>query len=754
MITKIKIKNWKSYLDEEFNFSRGVNVLLGEMGSGKSSAMDAICFCFFGTIPAIQSRSIKLENLVRRVPEKARSAELELEFVHNGSTYTIRREINKGRSTASLRKDGKLLESPNPARVNELLAEILKIDYELFSRAIYSEQNNIDYFLNLSPADRKRRMDELLKLDRFENARKNGTTLLNDLERTYKVYHGEVERLQSMRVEEAHSKIVKEISEINDVIKNLLGKIKEAEARKGVIEKKIAAEEEKKKKYDELNIRKVELNAKIESIRQEKDKLGAPEMGEEEAVKVFEEMKLKKREFEIKRAYLSELRGESISYKKRLGLLESEISALEGKLKEVPEFNFLADKLKNSELEMKKLEERIAHLNAEQSNLKNAISSLEKSGVRCEVCDSILEESKKEGILKEKKNRFEEIASVISELSNKKISLEEEIERMRKMEVEVAKIEGMKENLENKKTEFGQIKELLAKINFEISELERIYGDKELGILEERIKNAERHAKYFELEKSEKSLVEELNKVVDELDLLKFSEEHLKNMRNEEYGIKAEIMQIKEKISAEERILNEKEERRKELEKFKSELSNLREKLRVFENARNFMGKFLKALEITQVQLREKFLEDVNSVMSELWPRIYPYEDLNSIKLDPNNYGLMLRNTRGEWINANSEVSGGERQCAALTLRVAYSLILAPQFRMLILDEPTHNLDSKAIEELADTLRNGVSGLLDQLFLITHEERLESAATGKIYRLRKKETSSGLTEVEEAFSRT
>jgi DNA repair exonuclease SbcCD ATPase subunit len=135
--------------------------------------------------------------------------------------------------------------------------------------------------------------------------------------------------------------------------------------------------------------------------------------------------------------------------------------------------------------------------------------------------------------------------------------------------------------------------------------------------------------------------------------------------------------------------------------------------------------------------------------MEDIWSRIYPYNDLLSIKLDPLSYGIFLKNVKNEWVNANSEVSGGERQCAALALRIALSLLLAPQFRILILDEPTHNLDSRAIEDLADTIRNGVSGLLDQMFLITHEERLESAATGKIYRLRKKGTASGLTEVEE-----
>jgi len=68
----------------------------------------------------------------------------------------------------------------------------------------------------------------------------------------------------------------------------------------------------------------------------------------------------------------------------------------------------------------------------------------------------------------------------------------------------------------------------------------------------------------------------------------------------------------------------------------------------------------------------------------------------------------------------------------------------------MILDEPTHNLDARAIDDLATTLRMNVAELVDQLFLITHEEQLESAVTGSLYKLGKKGTGHGLTEVEEA----
>jgi DNA repair exonuclease SbcCD ATPase subunit len=57
-----------------------------------------------------------------------------------------------------------------------------------------------------------------------------------------------------------------------------------------------------------------------------------------------------------------------------------------------------------------------------------------------------------------------------------------------------------------------------------------------------------------------------------------------------------------------------------------------------------------------------------------------------------------------------------------------------------VLDEPTHNLDSEGIQELAVALRERIPEVVKQVLLITHEERLEAAVSGYLYRfIRNKE---------------
>jgi len=147
--------------------------------------------------------------------------------------------------------------------------------------------------------------------------------------------------------------------------------------------------------------------------------------------------------------------------------------------------------------------------------------------------------------------------------------------------------------------------------------------------------------------------------------------------------------------------------------------------------------------------MRRRFVSRANDVMQTVWDRVYPYDDYSSIRLRAGaDYVLEIKDDRGDWFSVEGEVSGGERHTAALSLRIALSLVLAPGLKLLILDEPTHNLDSRAIDDLAETMRANVADLVDQLFVITHDEQLETAVTASLYHLRKKDTDHGLTEIE------
>ncbi len=163
------------------------------------------------------------------------------------------------------------------------------------------------------------------------------------------------------------------------------------------------------------------------------------------------------------------------------------------------------------------------------------------------------------------------------------------------------------------------------------------------------------------------------------------------------------------------------------------------------------LGVFSSALVNTQQQLREGVVEAINAALTELWPALYPYQDftLAKVLVQDNDYVLTLRERSGAWIPAESTLSGGERSAAALALRMAIAFVLTRQLSWIILDEPTHNLDSKSVASLSSLLRERLPGLVDQVFVITHSPEIERAATGSLYVMNRQKDEDGATFPEE-----
>jgi DNA repair exonuclease SbcCD ATPase subunit len=112
-------------------------------------------------------------------------------------------------------------------------------------------------------------------------------------------------------------------------------------------------------------------------------------------------------------------------------------------------------------------------------------------------------------------------------------------------------------------------------------------------------------------------------------------------------------------------------------------------------------------------------------------------------------YTLQLRDHVGNWIPVEGIASGGERTDACLALRIAFAMVLAPNLKWIVFDEPTHNLDSQGIEELAKVMRERLPEIVRQILLITHEERLEGAVSGYLYRFYRNKAVNEPTRVEQ-----
>lgn len=678
MIKTVKLKNWKTHADSSFEFGRGTNVLVGSMGSGKSSVMQGICFALFGTFPALQSRRIALPEVIQNKPREADEAGVQLQFDYAGKKYRVERMIKrKGSSEAKIWCDGKMIAGPKPRDVNAAVEKAIEINYNLFSRAVYSEQNEIDYFLRLSPSDRKAKFDELLDLQRYERVRANAVTALN--------------RLKVMANDKrnwlAEQKAGLDRGEEETILKRAGEKQAENEGLSREIAKKEKGLQEKEKEVKELEGEEI-------AFRNQKEELAEKKAAFQQLQKSVEEIR---RESGGKK--LQEIEAEEKGVLKQISAKEKAIEK--------------AKKEEESETERKSGFGKVAAINEKKAQeLNKHLQELQGFGAECPLCRQRLEAKTREQLLNEIKAEA------------KKAGLEME-KALKQEAIANRKIAGLKEELE----ESAKKKEKLNE------------GRIRLKQLLEAVRKANEKGKQL------KQLTEEIGGLEKRLKESKFDEKALLLKRKQAIEERASIDSAKKTIEANSQLVREMKARLEAIEKTKKQIAQLEKKIDVIEASVEKMTYFVNSLLCTQRELRETLIATINQAMHDIWQRIYPYRDFVSAKMDvgEGSYELKAMERSGNWIRVEGILSGGERSAAAICIRIAFSLVLARNLGWLILDEPTHNLDSVAVETLSRMMQTHLPSLVEQIFVITHDVGMKKAASASLYVLEREKNTDAVT---------
>jgi len=793
MIKRVKLENWRSHKRTELEFGPGTNVLVGAMGSGKSSVMNALCFGLFGTFPELQRRETKLEGIIMDRPSREEFSRVEIEFEYKDKDYCVERLVNRGTKTNTAKfycgKD--FVAGPKVSDVNEAVRSVLELNYDLFSRAVYSEQNQMDFFIRLNAGERKQKFDELLELDKYELVRKNSVSVQNTLKKLLEQKKQFLEEQKATLKERDIESVQKEIAELN-------GKIRVKREEKDKAEKKVKELEENVKKtretrgrYRKLSDRKValrqtanSLDTEIELIEKEYGKISG--LNESEIKKKIEEYdalekELRKQEKEIMeidaglretKAKNDSLKEENQNAKKRLPekvssheslkreseIIWKKIEAVEKKKKE------LREELAALRETEQKLGGRVKVNEAKEKEEKTSAELLGKKEPRCPLCKSELSEKSREKLVEHAKNEIERLKldsekarkenqEIVGKLKTVEKNVDEQeseinalmalkallagqkniLDRIAENEEKVKKGRGKERELSEKKAKLVE-KGIMKKL--EECKKEREASKKKLeGIL----KGKEAEKKKLELNETEKKLVE-----------LNFDEEKAIELERELEKLSEKLNSFDSEIRGIIELVAEKKKRETEIKEKKELLEKTMERVNAMEFALSKLAIFVNSLKATQAELRESLVETINAAMDTVWPKLYPYRDFVSAKMEISfgNYDLMVQLHNGKWQKIEGLLSGGERSAVALTLRIAFSLVLARNLGMLILDEPTHNLDSNAVEKLGEMMHEHLSGMVDQVFLITHNKQMEKAASAALYSFSRDKEKQGISRTE------
>jgi exonuclease SbcC len=678
MITSLTLKHWRTHKETTLEFGKGTNVIVGVMGSGKSSIVNAISYSLFGSFPALKNKSVSLKEIIMSKPNIENKAETGIEIEQEGKKYKVERIIKlDGTNEAKLYENDKLVAGPKQKDVNEKVEKLLGLNYELFSRAVYAEQNEMDFFLKLSPGERKKKFDELLELEKYEEARKNAVTLQNDLVKENKQRKEFIEQQKQTINSHEEEKILKLITDEENSIKELEKEVTQLKKQLLEFEKEFGALSEKEKQNRVLEELSIKVASKIEALKGDLTK--------------NEKASLKELESEIEK-----IKKEIIQLKEKQSTRNNEQKITDGELKK-----YVAA-LGVIEYEKKKILEE-----------EKGILALKG---KCPTCKQELDENHKTHLTQELK------------------------EKLTKANENEKELEKLKKTTEEKK---NHAEKELEQINKELEEKNKL--SYKLELQQKQVIEAEQKKKQLE------DLIEELPKLKKQLTELGFDKKKLDGVREELYKTKSSVSVAETKIKSKLELKKSYEATLTKIEQIKKNIVELEKLATKNEDAGKTLGVFANCLIATQTQLRETMLATINSAMTSIWNAVYPYKDFTDARLSvtEEGYDLQVQTRNNEWVRVEGILSGGERSAAALCIRMAFALVLTKKLSMLILDEPTHNLDSNAVQKLSSTLREEMPKLVEQIFVITHDKQLENAASSNLYLLTRNKDLDETTKTEQ-----
>ncbi len=750
MITHLSLENFKSHSKSEFTFSKGTNVLVGRMGSGKSSVLDALCFALYGTFPRLTRRDLSVEDLVS-MGSGADFASVELEFEKSGKKYSVMRKIGKKITDAQVRCEGKLVQK-GAKQSTQYIQSVLGVDYELFTRAIYSEQNRMDYLLSLNPRQRKAEIDWLLGLGQFDLARDAAQSAHSKLSEQSLLLSSEADGARLADAEERIAKQELALGQKSEHLGRLVAAAAQTFAKKNELEVSLARLEGLRADWLSQSSECERGSGALQRLGKETEGQQKPDAGR------ISSLALKSREAQAaaleSREICRKSQTELSAAESRLAVLQSSLHLalsreerrkklqerllrlLEGKSQQD-----LDDEVSALQAEIESLSSKNAQTHARLEELASAVQALLGGAAKCPVCDSDLGQDRAGRLSSEKKDEMEKLNGLAALYSSQISRAKTRLSVIEKNSSEAKMILSESKRLSEEgagadllQMQAREAEALVKSRKAALEKCEKNLSDAQAAL--ERAKKEEEDALRLQKTFAElEAAAQKLEGARQKLAAIQFSEKDYEAVRKSAEALRLDYARAEAEAKGEEKQLALLGELVLSLKKESAALREKQEKARRYWQAGQSMAIYKNCLSIAQSELRSSLVEEINSALCEIWPAVYPYSDYAGVKLEADEKDYRLLMDKEGWKEVDSVASGGERACLCLALRVAFATVLTPEVGWLILDEPTHNLDTDAVALLSEAIQVKIPPIVEQIFVITHDAALGQVSQGTVWQL-------------------
>lgn len=322
-INRIYLENYRIHEKLEVEFDKGINLLLGENGKGKSSILEAIGYALFGSdLRGTQKDAIQYGK---------KSAKIQVEFTGvDGEEYIVTRKLPG--TTSIYRKSNPELELQGKEdRIRELCGIRGDIK-DVYDNVIVAKQNEFISSFKATAKDREKTFDKVFNTEIYREIYDGYS---KDVEGKYK---------NEIAIEENSIKSISEVMEDSQEVKE-----------------KLELEEEREKEFEKyLN----NLSAELKEIKEKLNQISGTEL------------KIEKINGEIRKSE-EVLNNITLQEEKLKKQIEETILAKEIADKNIENHN---EYIKTSEIleSIKKEKKELDQIKEEQSNLEKSLVSLEK----------------------------------------------------------------------------------------------------------------------------------------------------------------------------------------------------------------------------------------------------------------------------------------------------------------------------------------------------------------------------------------
>ena len=746
IIKKVQLENYRSHSNITVEFTKGVNLILGKNGRGKTSILEAISTVMFNT----KDRSGK-ETGKSYIKFGEKSSKVDIDFIANdGREYNLKTEFFKTKPKKQTLKD--IIGSEYDGDIQEKLEELCGIKKgfeETYENIVIAKQNEFINIFKDSGTTRektfnkifntqiyKEMYDSFLKeaIDKYKSEKENLDSKINYLKENME----DKEQITNFLKEEKdiEKNLQDNFKNINVVSKNLENEIKGYETTEielNNLVKNIKDEENKIKKY--LNILKENI---IEAKQAKKSKIIVKEnekfyleylnienrlkdlrenldnLLEEQKLNIqyqnnIEKLELSNKNFKVDISNLEENISKNSEKKENL---ESEISEL--KIKEenldlkLKKYIILLDELEKLEnFRDKKLEDKLKKT-TEIDILKKELVS--KNALFKTITIEIIEK---------KLSDFQELEKELKLLEEQKIIFETEIKTLKKSSKELSDkicpfLNEKCQNLEDKEAEDY----FSSKISIKTEDLENLKKniEEKTQILLEKEIFKDKKKQYFELEKSIKDLEfssknEEINLKEIELDIKNLDMDIQKLIENQEFQNSQMLREKKKELEVELRNLNLDEKR----ENLKNLLENLEIEKEKILKSQNSIENNLKEID----EYSKKIKEDTNKNIESKKSEIKTFENkLDDLKNPYNEYlknNVLAEDLENLLLKVNKNIK------ELYSLRADKNLLKQKVFN---LEEKIKNIQIAELKEKYDTIKEELNEINKKLG--SSQEKIEN----------------------------